>query len=311
MVLNMIIKNRGLIFDPDKHDLGKRTYAQVPCAIKLKDRFRVFFAARRAQRSSEILFVDFSLDFQQILSVQNEPILKLGGNGAFDQNGTMPDDIVKIKEKFYLYYSGWGGSKQFPHTNEIGVAISEDNCKTFTKVAKNPIVSLNKGEPYSASSGSIIINNGIFEMYYSSGVEWVKNGCSLEHNHDIKMATSKDGLNWSRNYQRLIEQRPDESHARPVPIKVGGELGLIYCTRKKVNYRDGPGSYRLNYISRKESGEWIQRPEVTLPVSGEKWDSLMQAYPYFIQDNEKGYILYNGNGFGQTGIGLLEMDIVK
>ncbi len=34
------------------------------------------------------------------------------------------------------------------------------------------------------------------------------------------------------------------------------------------------------------------------------WDSEMVCYPYVFQHKDKLYMLYNGNGYGKTGIGL-------
>jgi len=37
------------------------------------------------------------------------------------------------------------------------------------------------------------------------------------------------------------------------------------------------------------------------------WDKKMMEYPSVIQINNKKYMLYNGNNYGETGIGLAEL----
>jgi hypothetical protein len=38
-----------------------------------------------------------------------------------------------------------------------------------------------------------------------------------------------------------------------------------------------------------------------------QWESEMQAYPHVFDWNDSRMMLYNGNGFGQSGIGLAKM----
>ena len=38
------------------------------------------------------------------------------------------------------------------------------------------------------------------------------------------------------------------------------------------------------------------------------WDSEMVCYPYVFEYNDKLYMLYNGNGYGKTGIGLAVLE---
>ena len=37
--------------------------------------------------------------------------------------------------------------------------------------------------------------------------------------------------------------------------------------------------------------------------SNEGWDSIMMCYPYLYQHRGRKYLLYNGNGFGESGFG--------
>jgi hypothetical protein len=42
---------------------------------------------------------------------------------------------------------------------------------------------------------------------------------------------------------------------------------------------------------------------ISLPPSPEGWDSVMCAYPSVVDAGGKRLMFYNGNGFGQSGIG--------
>ncbi len=43
--------------------------------------------------------------------------------------------------------------------------------------------------------------------------------------------------------------------------------------------------------------------EAGIDVSGEGWDSVMVTYPSVYEHDGELHLLYNGNGFGETGIG--------
>ena len=91
-----------------------KSHAQVPTALVLKDRIRVYFATRPKADLSLTTFVDLSLDLEEQLYLHPEPILELGHKGSFDENGIMPDCVIEHNGLVYLYYSGWQDSKEFP-----------------------------------------------------------------------------------------------------------------------------------------------------------------------------------------------------
>jgi hypothetical protein len=48
--------------------------------------------------------------------------------------------------------------------------------------------------------------------------------------------------------------------------------------------------------------------EVGIGVSADGWDSEMIEYPFVFDHAGSRYMLYNGNGYGKTGIGLAVLD---
>ena len=64
-------------------------------------------------------------------------------------------------------------------------------------------------------------------------------------------------------------------------------------------------SYRIGYAESKDGLDWTRKDdEVELDVSSKGWDSEMIEYPFVFDHQGKRYMLYNGNGYGKTGIGL-------
>ena len=61
-------------------------------------------------------------------------------------------------------------------------------------------------------------------------------------------------------------------------------------------------SYRFTST---DGAEWQRCPDIELP-RGEPgaWDHEMTCYPAFYSGEDADYLFYNGNGMGQTGVGV-------
>ena len=81
---------------------------------------------------------------------------------------------------------------------------------------------------------------------------------------------------------------------------------MIFCYRGLLDYHDGLSSYRLGYAYSKNGKKWFRDDRKLNHSAGNEneWDSKMQCYPKTILKNNKLYLFYNGNSFGETGIGL-------
>jgi hypothetical protein len=80
---------------------------------------------------------------------------------------------------------------------------------------------------------------------------------------------------------------------------------MWYC------YAVGHGGYRIGYAESDDGINWQRKDDkVGIDVSDEGWDSEMVAYPYVFEHDGEKYMLYNGNGYGETGFGyaVLEED---
>jgi predicted GH43/DUF377 family glycosyl hydrolase len=64
-------------------------------------------------------------------------------------------------------------------------------------------------------------------------------------------------------------------------------------------------SYRIGYAESEDGIHFNRMDEkVGIDVSETGWDSEMICYPHVFEHNGEKYMLYNGNGYGKTGIGL-------
>jgi hypothetical protein len=66
-------------------------------------------------------------------------------------------------------------------------------------------------------------------------------------------------------------------------------------------------SYRIGYAESGDGIVWQRRDEEAgIDVSPDGWDSEMIEYPCVVDAGSRRLMLYNGNGYGRTGIGLAE-----
>ena len=63
--------------------------------------------------------------------------------------------------------------------------------------------------------------------------------------------------------------------------------------------------YVIGYAESADGLRWTRRDDAHgLLPSPDGWDSEMVEYPYVFDHAGTRYMLYNGNGYGRTGVGL-------
>ena len=305
----MVWVKRGLVFDPSIQAPWIFSHAQVPTAFEMDEHIRVFFAGRNNQGRSFITYVDLDkVDPTKIIYVHDKPILPLGETGTFDDEGMMPSDLIKIQDRIYFFYSGWNRRMTCPYHNATGILFSDDNGASYYRPFDGPILDRISTEPYLAVTPSVLVENGIWKMWYVSGLSWKEIDGYFEPIYVIKYAHSLDGINWIRPSHVCIEQHHAlEAFSRPSVIKDVDTYKMWFCSRNSINYRGGEGSYSLGYAESSDGVNWVRTDgELDLKADSSEWDGEMQCYPYIIDIADKRYMFYNGNGFGRSGFGLAE-----
>ena len=125
--------------------------------------------------------------------------------------------------------------------------------------------------------------------------------------HAIRYAYSEDGVNWVRNPSVCLLPDADQNEyafTRPTVIKDQDIYQMWFSYRIK-----GEDSYLLGYAESRDKIAWVRKERpIQLTVNASQWDSDMACYPFAFSFNEKQYLLYNGNGFGATGFGLVSLE---
>nr|WP_315485070.1 hypothetical protein [uncultured Undibacterium sp.] len=311
-------KKLGLIFDP--LDFADRpewmaAFAQAPNAVLFDDFVRVYFCCRpapdeRQQFVSYCAYVDLSKDGKfRVINVATDPIMSLGELGTFDEFGTYPVSVIRDGKELLAIYGGWTRCESVPFNISLGSARSLDGGVTFKKMGPGPMLSHSPDEPFVVTSPKIRKFGDVWCLAYTAGMRWI---CDAEGKPEIiyklRMATSVDGINWTKLNKNLVDDvlGEDEAQASPDIVFADGRYHMFFCFRRGLDFRTSlQASYRIGYASSTNLIDWVRHDQMMdLPPSDSGWDSEMIAYPNVFELDGKFYMLYAGNGNGKTGFGI-------
>jgi hypothetical protein len=307
----MAWKKLGCIFEPNTNLPWVKSHAMLPTALLLGDVIRVFYCARGHDGKSRTSYFDVNAaDPTKLVYTHDKPALEPETLGTFDDSGALPGSVLKVGKTIFLYYVGYNLRVTVPYSNAIGVAVSEDDGKNFLRPFLGPIVDRNAAEPYFAISPCVMHENGLWRMWYGSGTGWIDVNGKPESLYHIKYAESKDGMTWQRdNLSCILPRDEKEANVRPTVVKDGKLYRMWYSFRGSLDFRDGADSYRIGYAESTDGKKWNRLDDKSgIEKSGTGWDSTMLAYPNALNVNGTLYLFYNGNDFGQTGIGLAQWE---
>lgn len=313
-------KKRGRVFIPQeiKDRDWLKSFAQAPSVLKFDDFIRVYFSCRpnpdeKGQYVSYSAYVDLNRkNLFEIVNLAKEPIFKLGERGTFDEFGTYPTSVIRKGDEVLAYYAGWTRCESVPFNVAIGAAISKNNGETFEKIGSGgPALSYSLNEPFVLSGPKIRQFNNTYYLFYIAGRNWIANDGKPEPVYKIRMAHSKDGLNWIKADKDLIESKLEENEAQASPDVFfhNNKYHMFFCYRYSLGFRGKEKGYRIGYASSSDLINWERDDsKAGIDVSEEGWDSEMISYPHVFELDGKIYMLYLGNQVGKEGFGLAELE---
>lgn len=308
-------KKLGQIFDPTKvKDRNwMNEYAQSASVLILDKYVRVYFSCRplpdtAGQYVSYLGYVDLDKNNLSVVkSISKEPILELGELGTFDEFGTNPASVIRVANDVRIYYCGWTRCESVPFNSAIGMAESSDGGKTFIKLGKGPVLSYSPDEPFLLGSPKIRRFNDTWYLWYAVGSKWIENNGRPEPVYKIRMASSQDGKNWTKEGRNLVEAKleEDECQASADVFFYNGKYHMLFSYRYSLGYRSTEKGYRIGYCSSDDMMHWTRDDsKAGITISEEGWDSEMISYSHTFELNNNIYMLYQGNHFGKFGFGL-------
>ena len=291
---------QGLVIEPRGQAPWVGTHAALPVIHEADGLQRVYFSSRDAGNRAHIGFATLRLDAPVPPAAwAAAPVLSPGPLGAFDDSGVTTSCLVPHDGRLFLYYTGWALGVTVPFYLQAGLAVSDDGGLSFRRLSTAPLLERIDVDPYLSASPWVLVDNGVWRMWYVSGTRWETAAGGPRHHYHIKYAESVDGRRWTRQGLVCLDHASADEHAfgRPCVVKDGDRYRMWY------SYRGA--RYRVGYAESADGLRWTRRDEDhVIQASAEGWDSEMVTYPVVAGPPGRRVMLYNGNGFGRTGIGL-------
>jgi len=297
---------KGLIFDTARQGVGgwMRHSALTPTPYRLDDeRIRVFAGFRDADGVSRIGYVDVRADDpSEIIQVSAEPVLDIGRDGCFDDNGMILGDIVDAGGSLHMFYVGFQRVAKAKFLAFTGLAISRDGGDSFQRVQETPILDRAPGRSTIAAVHSAMYDNGRWRLWYAVGDDWeIIDGRPFPRYHIRYMETQDPVAIPREDHVCLLPQGSEYRIGRPRVYRIDGKY-VMYFTRGNLTGEYFPG------VALSDDGlTWERRDaDLGMALSTSGWDSRVICYPALIPQRDKVLMFYNGNDMGVDGFGVAE-----
>lgn len=292
---------KGLIYGPNREHSWAQHSALTPTPILYnKNTIRVYAGFRDSLGISRIGYVDIDANNpSKIKKVSKNPVLDIGIPGTFDDNGVILGDIILYDDKFYMYYIGFQLVEKVKFLAFTGLALSDDGGNSFYRQSAAPILDRCNNEIYIRAIHSVIIEDGIWKIWYAAGNSWVLINNNPYPQYNIKYLESKDGLKFSGNSKLCVDVKGKEYRiGRPRVVKEENSYKMFY-TKGTLE-----GDYIAGYAESQDGYGWQRKDEkIGIKPSKEGWDSHALCYPTILNYKDKVYMFYNGNDMGKEGFG--------
>jgi predicted GH43/DUF377 family glycosyl hydrolase len=260
---------------------------------------RIYFSCRDERNYSHTAFIDIDPNnMKDVAAVSKQPVLAPNVAGRFDDCGTSVSCITSIDNKTYMYYVGWSKSFRLPFLTFLGLSCLNSDKIYAKRYMDVPLLDRNDDFPDSVGYASIVKTNKSYIMWYEQCNGWYPNTQSW--NFSINCATSSDGIIWERRSKPCLQTISNQTIiARPSVLK-DQEIYKMWYSYKSENI-----NYRIGYAESDDGFNWVRKDDgVGIDISDSGWDDEQVCYPYVFDYNNERYMLYNGNGYGKSGIGI-------
>lgn len=302
----------GHVFAAECQSHWMKSYAQVPRAIEIGSKLRIYFATRQEPDPSgnfisRVGFVDVDkTNPTRVLDVSTEPALEVGGKGEFDEFGVMPGDVTRVGDKVRMLYTGWSRPTGAPYQTWIGEAISDSSGSKFLRVSLKPAMGATTSEKI-LCNGPFTIRVGSEEhVFYSSALRWIEYTGRQECIYVVMHASRRNRSDWRRDAVACVPCLHDmECQNAPTVFWKDGRFHMLFCHRHAVDFRNSRRGYRLGYAWSEDLKRW-NRDDSAIALKGKcaHWETEMQCYPGIIQSGDSTFLFYCGNSFGKAGFGV-------
>ncbi len=307
----------GQLFDPTTAGVSgwMKEFAQTPSVIIFENFVRIYFCTRALPKNgmyiSNLAYIDVDRsNLKKIINISKQPIIKLGELGTFDEFGIYPVSAINNRGDIRIYYGGNTRCESVPFNAAIGMAISNDQGKSFDRIGPGPVLSYSYDEPFTLGSPKVKVFKDKWYLWYTAGKKWVEREGAKFPVYKIRMATSTDGLNWMKHGQDLLDSvlEENECQASADVIRANGRYHMFFSYRYHANFKEKGRGYRIGYAVSEDLVNWRrQDSRAGIKTSKTGWDSESVSYAHVFELDKSTYMLYQGNYMGKFGFGLARL----
>ena len=240
------------------------------------------------------------------LGVSRAPVLSPGALGAFDDAGSPASCLVAARRPAATcYYTGWSLGVTVPFYLAAGLAVSDDGGRASSASRRRPSSTAATSIPTSTASPWVIVEDGRWRMWYVSGSGWdgrrrARAIATTSGTPSRPTASTGAGTDVSASTTRRRTSMPS-----PGPAWCGTAIATACGTRSAAR------AIAWATRSRRTGCAWSASDTTNVRRRRRPpgWDSEMLCYPcVFGRRRSRLRLLYNGNGYGRTGIGYATSD---
>lgn len=294
----------GLIFNAASYANGGwfANSALTPQPFKLNDNvIRVYAGFRDLNGASRVGYVDLDANAPtRILGVSDEPVLDLGRDGCFDDNGLILGDVVRASDGIYMFYVGFQLVKKAKFLAFSGVAKSVDGGTSFVRLSEAPILGRAPGQTTIGAIHTARFENNMWRLWFARGDDWeMINGIPYPRYH-ICYTETKDLLNIPRTAVTCVRsEHPVYRIGRPKVYRLADGTYMMYATAGTVG-----GDYTPRLFRSSDGIDWERHNgDIGIGLSETGWDSQTLCYPALLNNGDHTLMIYNGNQMGVHGFG--------
>lgn len=300
-------EKKGLIYTPCLDKSWQDNSALTPTAFLLTDSvIRNYVSFRDTKGIGRIGYVDVNANNpSEILQISKQPVLDIGQDGMFDDNGVILGDIIRVKNKIYMYYVGFQLVNKVKFLAYSGLAISIDNGETFVRVKNIPILDREDEALYIRAIHSVLYEDNKFKIWYATGSGWENIDGKLYPQYDINYIESDDGIYFGKKGIKCIENNLHNQEYRIGRPRVYKKDNIYIMN---FTYGTVDGRYIAGQATSFDGINWLRDDsKLGISLSNNGWDSIHLSYPSIVSTSNKTYMFYNGNNMGQDGFGYAEL----
>lgn len=304
----MAWRRKGKICGNDTWNLEwHKLNTQLPISYLINsNKLRLFITLCDSKNRGRLGFVDVNPDNpSEIIDYSQNPLLDLGKQGYFDENGVVSTALLEDNGKLYMYYCGFQKHVNYPYSSLAGVAVSTDGGQSFARVKETPLLERKDGEMFIRTGVGIYKYDDVYRLYYASGNEWIPVNDKLVPKYSFRYIDSDSPICFDGDSKKLFPLENDEfGMTSPQIFKMNTRYGMVYSLRTISK------GYHMGYAASQDGINFYRDDEVMNfeRPSGE-FDSEMICYGKCYKHGDRIYLFYSGNHYGMDGIGWAELEI--